>query len=184
MSTGAGSGGAGSAVCGFGLEAGLAGGRDWTGSASVRAALDCPEAAAGAGGAGGAGGARPSSTSSFLDCCSTARRASQLENAATSIVRLGVSKRALERNDHVGRMAGGRAGGSRHGQARIQVSLGQVDIPAYRKVRTLCSTAASLSRACPEFTLIVPSAIGIARPPVASAISIRSPILPASIGSP
>ena len=95
--------------------------------------------AAGVGDGGGVAAARPSSTSSFFDCCSTARSASQLASAATSMVRLGVSTGPFNAMATSGRgvRRSTRAARPEQGEPRIERAFGEIDASAHGEIGTL-----------------------------------------------
>ena len=113
-------------------------------------------------GAGAAPAARPSSTSSFFDCCSTARSASQLVSAATSMVRFGASIGPFSAITTSGRVLAGAsdAGRSRQAQPRIESAVGEIDASADTRSALCARTMMLPRRACPALIVIAPSASG------------------------
>ena len=82
---------------------------------------------------------RPSSASSFFDCCSTARNASQLASAATSMLRLGASTGPFSAMVISGRVFGrsARSAHAEQGQPPFERGVGQVDAPAHGEIGAL-----------------------------------------------
>jgi hypothetical protein len=183
----------GSVCAAFGAVDSIAGAL-WLGSASAAvpsltggARVGGAEADGAAGdGAAATGGSRPSRTSSFFDCCSTARSASQLASIATSTVRLAVSTGPFNPTTTSGRVFAGAPAPPAPNRVNRPSMLPSAKsmLPLKARSAPCARTIVLLSRAWPALMAIVPSASATARLPPASAASILSRTRVVSIGKP